>query len=171
MRKILIALDYDPTAQKVAETGHKLAKAMNAQAILLHVVSDATYYSYLDYSPIMGFEGFSGVEAVQTDIATELKKEAQNFLDKSKQHLGDEKIETVVGNGDFGETILKTATKHRVDIIVMGTHSRRGLERIVMGSVAEKVLHHSLIPLFIIPTRPLEELNKSDHRKNNKLEK
>jgi len=42
----------------------------------------------------------------------------------------------------------------------MGTHSRRGLEKILMGSVAEKVLHHSLIPLFIIPTRDLEERNK-----------
>jgi nucleotide-binding universal stress UspA family protein len=67
MKKVLIALDYDPTAQKVAETGHEMAKAMNAQTILLHVISDATYYSYLDYSPIMGFAGFSGVDAIQTD--------------------------------------------------------------------------------------------------------
>ena len=61
MKKILIALDYDPTAQKVAETGHKLAKAMKAQTYLLHVVSDSTYYSSPNYSPIMGFEGFSNM--------------------------------------------------------------------------------------------------------------
>ena len=59
MRRILLALDYNPTAQKVAETGYDLAKSMNAQTILLHVISDATYYSTLNYSPIMGFEGFS----------------------------------------------------------------------------------------------------------------
>jgi len=160
MKKILIALDYDPTAQKVAETGHKLAKAMNAQAILMHVISDASYYSSLNYSPIMGFGGFSSVDTIEINIAEELKKVAQNYLDKSKQHLGDDKIDTVVSNGDFGETILKTATDLNVDIIVMGTHSRRGLEKILMGSVAEKVLHHSLIPLFIIPTRAVEEHNK-----------
>ena len=153
MKKILIALDYNPTAQKVAETGYNLAKAMNAQTILLHVISDATYYSSLNYSPIMGFGGFSSVDTIQSDTAEELKKVAQNYLDKSKQHLGDEKIETVVKNGDFGETILNTAKELKVDIIVMGTHSRRGLEKIVMGSVTEKVLHHSLIPLFIIPTK------------------
>jgi len=159
MKKILIGLDYNPTAQKVAETGHKLAKAMKARTILLHVISDATYYSSLNYSPIMGFGGFSR-DTIQIDTAEELKKVAQDYLDKSKQHLRDRMIETVVRKGDFGETILKTATDLDVDIIVMGTHSRRGLEKILMGSVAEKVLHHSLIPLFIIPTRDLEERNK-----------
>jgi len=159
MKKILIALDYNPTAQKVAETGHKLAKAMKARTILLHVISDATYYSSLNYSPIMGFGGFSR-DTIQIDTAEELMKVAQDYLDKSKQHLRDRMIETVVRKDDFGETILKTATDLNVDTIVMGTHSRRGLEKILMGSVAEKVLHHSLIPLFIIPTRDLEERNK-----------
>ena len=154
MKKILIALDYNPSAQKVAETGYDLAKALKARTILLHVTSDATYYSSLNYSPIMGFGSFSNV--VETDTAEELKKVAQDYLDKSKQHLGDEKIQTVVKNGVFGETILKTATELKVDIIVMGTHSRRGLEKILVGSVAENVLHHSSIPLFIIPTKTRE---------------
>jgi len=157
MEKILIALDYNPTAQKVAETGYALAKAMNAKTILLHVLSDVTYYSSLNYSPIMGFGGFSSVDTVQADTIEEIKKVAQTYLDKSKQHLGDERIQTVVKNGDYGETILKTAKELDVDIIVMGTHSRRGLEKILVGSVAEKVLHHSLIPVFIIPTKALEE--------------
>lgn len=166
----MVALDYNPSAQKVAETGHKLAIAMNARTILLHVISDATYYSYLNYSPIMGFAGFSGMDAMKTDTFGELKKAAKTFLIKTKQHLGDEKIETVVSNGDFGEAILKTATKLNVDIIVMGTHSRRGLEKILMGSVAEKVLSHSSIPLFIIPTRPLED-RKRKPSKNHQLNK
>jgi len=157
MKKILIALDYNPTAQKVAETGYALAKAMNAQTVLLHVISDATYYSSLDYSPIMGFGGFSSVGVVQTDTIEKIKKVAQTYLDKSKQHLGDDKIQTVVKNGDYGETILNTAKDLNVDIIVMGTHSKRGLEKILVGSVAEKVLHHSLIPLFIIPTKDIEK--------------
>jgi len=160
MKKVLIALDYDPTAEKVAETGYRLAKAMNARTILLHVISDPTYYSSLNYSPIKGFGGFSSVDTIQSDTAEELEKVAQNYLDTSKKHLGDEMIETIVRNGDFGETILQTATDLNVDIIVMGTHSRRGLEKILMGSVAEKVLRHSLIPLFIIPTKSLEENKK-----------
>jgi nucleotide-binding universal stress UspA family protein len=155
MKKILIALDYDPNAQKVAETGYDLAKAMNATTILLHVISDATQYSYLEYSPIMGFGGFNNMDIAQIENSKELEILAQEFLEKSKDHLGDNSIQTVVGYGDFGETILKTATDLTADIIVMGTHSRRGLGKILMGSVAESVLHHSSIPILIIPTKDL----------------
>ncbi len=157
MKKVLIALDYDPTAQKVAETGYNLAKAMQAQAILLHVTSDSSYYSSLNYSPIMGFGGFNSIDAVQADSADGLKNVAQEYLDKSKRHLGDEKIQTIVKSGVFGETILNTALEIKADIIVMGTHSRRGLEKILVGSVAENVLHHSSIPLLIIPTKDIKE--------------
>ena len=157
MKKILIALDYDPSAQKIAETGYALAKSMNAQVILLHAISDATYYSSLNYSPIMGFDSFSNLDIFQADAVEELNKAAQEYLDKSKQHLGDETIQTIIKDGDFGQSILDTATEMNVDIIVMGTHSRHGLDKILMGSVAEKVLHKSSIPLFIIPTKDYEE--------------
>ncbi len=45
----------------------------------------------------------------------------------------------------------------KVDIIVMGTHSRQGLAKILLGSVAEKVLDNSPMPMFIIPTKSLED--------------
>jgi len=164
MKKVLIALDYNPTAQKIAEAGYGLAKAMNAGTVLLHVISDPTYYSSLNYSPIMGFDGFNRIDTIQSDSADELKDAAQSFLDESKKFLGDENIETVVGSGDFGETILGTAIKLNVDIIVLGTHSRRGLEKILVGSVAENVLHHSPIPLFIVPTRYLTDTKNKDYQ-------
>ena len=157
MKKVLIALDYSPSAQKIAETGFDLAKALNAQTILLHVTSIATYYSSLNYSPIMGFGNFSQSDVVEKDTTTELMKVAERFLHKAKQHLGDKTIQTFLLNGDPGEGILKTAADLKVDLIVMGTHSRHGLEKIFLGSVAEKVLHHSLIPLFIIPIKSLQE--------------
>lgn len=157
MKKVLIALDYYPTAQKVAETGYEIAKAMNAQVILLHVTSDASYYSSLNYSPIMGFGGFNSVDTVQTDNVEELAKVAQGYLNKSKRHLGDKKIQTVVKSGVLGETILNTASEVKADMIVIGTHSRRGLEKILVGSVAENVLRHSSIPVLIIPTKSNRE--------------
>ncbi|HEU4634374.1 MAG TPA: universal stress protein [Flavisolibacter sp.] len=155
MKKVLIALDYDPTAQMVAETGYSLAKAMNARIVLLHVISDPVYYSTLNYSPIMGFDGFNSIDTIQSETADELKKAAQDFLDQSKIFLGDDRIETRVSSGDFGDTILETAETLNADLIVLGTHSRRGLEKILVGSVTEKILHHSQIPLFIVPTRHL----------------
>jgi nucleotide-binding universal stress UspA family protein len=152
-KKVLIALDYNPTAQKVAEVGFSLASSMNAEVILMHVISDPIYYSSAGYSPIMGFIGYMDMGPMELDSIDILKKVSQDYLDKSKHHLGDKTIQTLITEGDFAESILKTASDLRADIIVMGSHSRKWLENIVMGSVTEKVLHHTSIPLFIIPTK------------------
>lgn len=153
IKKVLIALDYSPTAQKVAEEGFSMAKAMKAEVILLHVISDPVYYSSTEYSPIMGFTGYMNMDPLQLDSVDTLKNASLHFLNKSKHHLGDKTIQTLVEEGDFADTILKTAKDMHADIIAMGSHSRKWLENIVMGSVAEKVLHHTSIPLFIIPTK------------------
>ena len=81
MKKVLIALDYNPTAQKVAELGFAMAKAMNAEIALLHVISDPVYYSSVNYSPIMGFTGFMDMDPQQLNINEELKKASQHFLE------------------------------------------------------------------------------------------
>jgi len=153
MKKVLIALDYNPTAQKIAETGYELAKAMGAEVMLLHVISDPVYYSSTDYSPIMGFTGYLNSDPLQLNPTEMLKSASLNFLDKSRNHLGDNSINTMIAEGDFAGSILKSAKNWHADLIVMGSHSRKWLENIVMGSVTEEVLHHTTIPLYIIPTR------------------
>jgi nucleotide-binding universal stress UspA family protein len=155
MKKVLIALDYDPTSQKVAETGFSLAEAMGSEVILMHVMSDPVDYSSMEYSPRLGYTGYKNTEKLQIESIEGLKNESQQFLDKSKHHLDDNSIQTLVKDGDCAESILKTAKDLHIDIIVMGSHSRRWLENIVMGSVTEKVLHHTSIPLFIVPTKKI----------------
>ncbi|HSN10127.1 MAG TPA: universal stress protein [Hanamia sp.] len=157
MKKVLIAIDYNPTAQKIAETGYSLAKSMNAEITLVHVVADYTYYSSLDYSPIMGFDSFSTMGMVQTNTVVELEKAAHEYLEKTKKHLGDTSIKTLVKDGDSGDAIIEAANEIKADVIVLGSHSRRGLDKILMGSVAEKVLRHSKVPLFIIPVSEKEK--------------
>jgi nucleotide-binding universal stress UspA family protein len=154
MKKILIALDHNAGAQKVAEAGYELAESLHAHTILLHVTSHATYFSSLNYSPILGFDSFSNLDVVQTNTVEELKRTAEDYLDNLKLSLSDETIETVVQEGDYAENILQTAKEMNADLIVMGTHSRKGLDKVLLGSVAENVLHHTTIPLFIIPVKP-----------------
>ncbi len=150
MKKVLIAIDYDPSAEKVAEAGYAMAMAMGANIILLHVIAEPSYYSSMEFSPIMGFTGFADPHIPEL-VETELKKEALRFLDQSKEHLGDGPIKTMVVEGAFADSILKIAKDEDADIIVVGRRSHRGLGKLLMGSVAEKVLHHSAVPLFIIP--------------------
>jgi nucleotide-binding universal stress UspA family protein len=153
VKKVVIAIDYNPTAQKVAEVGFLIAKAMNAEIVLLHVISDFVYYSSTEYSPIMGFNGFLDLSPMRLESTDGLKQAALNFLDKTRQHLGDNSIKTLVNEGDFADSILKSAKELHADIIILGSHSRKWLENILMGSVTEKVLRHTPIPLFIIPTK------------------
>ena len=152
MKKILIALDYNPTAEKVAEKGFAFAKEMNAQVILLHVVTEPLYYSSTLYSPVMGFDGFNQIDYVQPDVMTAITKHAFRFLNHVKSHLGDENILTEVIEGDVVDVIIDTAKYSKVEAIVMGSHSRKWLEDIVLGSVTKNVLHQTDIPMYIIPT-------------------
>ncbi len=151
--RVLIALDYNPTAQKVAEAGYSISKSMKSETILLHVITDPVFYSTSGYSPIMGFNGFMDMSPVQLDSVDGLKNASLQYLEKSREHLGDKRIETIVKEGDFADSILETAREMHADLIVIGSHSRKWLENIVMGSVTEKVLHHTTIPLLIVPTK------------------
>lgn len=153
MKKVLIALDYDPSSVKVAEKGYALGKTMGAKIILMHVLSEPVYYSSLEYSPIVGFNDSMNMETFRTDSIQGLKKAAQHFLDKTKHRLADETIQTILKEGETADSILEAAKDLNVDIIVLGTHSRKWLENILMGSVTENVLKHSTLPLFIIPTK------------------
>ena len=149
MNKVLIALDYGPTAKKVAKSGYSIAAAMGAEIILLHVIEDLTVYSlsYLNMGPL------------QLDSVVELKEASQQFLDKTKLFLGDLTIQTVVKEGNFADSIIQTAKGLDVDIIVMGSLSKKWLENIVLGSVSQKVMLQSTIPMFIVPTK--KEIAKS----------
>ena len=155
MKKVLIALDYEPSAEKIAETGHTIATALNADIVLLHVIAEPAYYSSMEYSPIMGFSGF--MDTMNVDMSESVTKNvnalALEFLNKSKEHLGNNNIETMVAEGNFAETIVESAEKVQADIIVMGSHTRRGLDKLLMENVAEKVVHLSKVPVLVIPIK------------------
>jgi len=146
-KKVLIALDYDATSKKVADEGYSLAQSMNAETILLHIISELpVYYSDSNYN-----------HEFKVDMLGDLHKTTQAFLDKTKKHLGDEAIQTVLVDGEIADSILKTAKDLDVSIIVMGSHSRNWLESIILGSQAEDVLKNSLKPVLIVPVKKKED--------------
>lgn len=152
MKTILIALDYNPTAIKVAESGFAMAKAMEAEVTLLHVLVNPLMYSTAYAN--MGAWQIDTLDA--NDTMEIIKTGSRNFLKKAKRHLGDESIKIIQKEGDFADTILDTAKEINADCIVLGSHSQKWLENIVMGSVTEEVLRKTSIPLFIVPTKKME---------------
>lgn len=157
MKRLLIALDNNAGAQQIAEMGYQLSAALHAETYLLHVTSNTTFYASPNYSPVLGFDSFNTLDAVQTDTESDMQRSAEMYLENLKRHLGDERIKTVVKEGECAEKIVQTAHEINADIIVMGTHNRKGLDKVLLGSVAENVLHHSTIPLHIIPLKSLDK--------------
>jgi nucleotide-binding universal stress UspA family protein len=149
MKKVLIAIDYNPSAEKVAEAGYELAKMMNAELTIAHVMTEPAYYA-MEYSPIMGYQGdyTAGTAAVYDDI----KKEADFFLAAAVKHLDDPSIITKTLDGDIDDAILKYCKNYKIDLIVIGSHSHTGLKRLFVTDVAAHMLKHSKIPMLIIPT-------------------
>ncbi len=153
MKRILIALDYDPTAQRVAESGVALSFVAGDEVTLLHVIENPAFYASSEYDPIMGFVGYMRPELPGALGMDQIKWGMEDYLQKSKEHLQMPEMQTRIEEGLPGEVILSAASDIKADLIVMGTHSRRWLEKIIMGSIAGYVVQHSRIPLLIIPTR------------------
>jgi nucleotide-binding universal stress UspA family protein len=144
IKKVLIAVDYAETAQAVADAGFSLAKTMNAETVLFHVISEHPVY----------YSGYSYMRELEIDISDDLRKSTQGFLNKLIKHLGDVTIQTILKDSvDVAGSILSTAKSVDADLIVMGSHSRKWLENIIMGSEVEEVLRKTTTPLYIIPTK------------------
>jgi len=149
VKKVLIALDYDPTAKKVAEKGYEMAIAMDAQITLLHVMVTPEMYASA-YSNM----GVWQIDTVDIPDGIEiLKTGSRNFLEKAKKHLGDKSIQILQKEGDTAQIILETAKEMKADCIVIGSLSQKWLEDILMGSVTKEVLRKTTIPLYIVPTK------------------
>lgn len=149
-QKIMIALDFHPSATKVIEAGILQAKRMDGKVILLHVKIGLVNYSLI----------YKKMGSLKLESVEDLEFAAHKFLEKSKHHIvGDDMIQTIVKQGDFAESLIKTAREMDVDMIVMGSHSTQWLEEIVLGRLTNEVLQQITIPIMIIPTRKQNKRN------------
>lgn len=154
-QNILVATDLTPNSANAFRHAVMLARQHNANIHLMHVVAqvDTSMRSYL--SSVLGQGRLEELEQKHEQEAyARLKKELTDFAEAElSDHPEDMKrfsgSEVAVGNPVI--CILAAADKLDADVIVMGTHSKRGLEHAFLGSVAEKVLQKSKRPVFVIP--------------------
>lgn len=139
--KILIAVDSSEYSMKAARKGLELAHQLNAKAALIYVVDKSKAMGNID-------AGIMSEEALLV-----LKKEAEQTLDQLAAMYSGKELMKFMPEGRPTEDILNTAKVWEADLIVMGTHGRTGLKELLMGSVATYVLHHSKIPVMIVPLK------------------
>lgn len=100
----------------------------------------------------MGYDGYSGM-APDLDLALEMRNIAEEFMGKAKAHLNDERVSTYIAEGDTAKTILNYAEEWGANVLVMGTHSHSTFEKLLLGTVAGKILEKTKTPLYLIPIK------------------
>lgn len=151
MKKVLIAIDYNPSSQKVAESGYELAKLMGAEVCLIHVMSEMAHYG-MRYPTFMGYEGYD-TGAVDIEMINEMQKVTEDYLKSAARHLNDPNVITHLAEGDAANVLLEYCEQWNADLLVMGTHSHSALEKLLMGTVASSVLEKTNIPVYMVPVK------------------
>lgn len=140
-QNILVPTDFGEASQHATDLALTMALRFDAKVTLLHVAALPPYY-YSAYAEGLAFP----VEEMETRARTMLQDAQAKVL---KQYR---KVETLlVASEQPWQQILDSAKTVGADLIVMGTHGRRGLSRVVLGSVAEKVVRHATLPVLIAP--------------------
>jgi nucleotide-binding universal stress UspA family protein len=151
MKKVLIAIDYNPASEEVANAALELIRSMDAEISLIHVLTEVSYYG-THYPTFLGYEGDMGMGS-NFNMAMEIRKVAEEFLEKAAEHLNHQKVSTHLAEGDTANAILDYAREWNADLLVIGTHSHSTWEKILMGTVAEKILEKTKIPVYVVPIK------------------
>lgn len=143
-KRILVATDFGESSQAAADIGLELAQKFHVPLVLVHasLVPDITVYSGVPMAPTQ-------------DYARLLEKVARESLEKERARLaaGGAEVASELRPGVAWEEILSAAQQLDADLIIVGTHGRRGLPRAILGSIAEKVVRLSPIPVLTVHAR------------------
>jgi nucleotide-binding universal stress UspA family protein len=140
IKKILVPIDFSDNAEHVMEYALSVAHHFKANILLCFVAQ-----LYTDYSDF--FIPQMPVVAIEEEIDKAAKERMRKFVEA---YSNDVHIEECVLIGNVSHEILHLAKKRGVDLIVMGTHGYQGLEKILFGSVAEKVVKTAPCPVLTV---------------------
>jgi len=141
IKKILCPVDFSESSKKIIPYAVTLAAKFSAKLYLVYVVRGLGHFSgfYIPHASIANFEA---------EVSKGAEKNMQNFVE---EHLeGFKNFEPRVLIGDVSGEINKLVTTEGIDLIVMGTHGRKGLDKAVFGSVAEQVVKSAPCPVMTV---------------------
>ena len=153
LRKILLPTDFSGCANYALPYAAAIARATKSTIICVHVVE-----------PIVPAVGYSGLAEPMpiADISEQLEDSAERELPQLTdcEEFNGLDVEEVIVHGDAAAEIVRVASEHEVDLIVVSSHGRTGLGRIIFGSTAEAVVRHAGCPVLVVKPPQEEESNQ-----------
>jgi nucleotide-binding universal stress UspA family protein len=151
IRSILLPTDFSECANYALSYATSLARAASAPIICLHVVEPVV--------PTVGYTGLTEPLPI-ADLSEQLEESAERELPKiaTCEECSGLNVEEVIAHGDAAAEIVRVAKERNVDLIVISSHGRTGLGRILFGSTAESVVRHAPCPVLVVkPTKESDE--------------
>jgi nucleotide-binding universal stress UspA family protein len=154
IERILCPVDFSEYSVKAYDYAESLARHYDAKLFLQHVVQPlSSAYPYYPFPEAMN--------DVYRDLESHAQKQLEEFL-KERARKGVQ-VEALVDRGTATESILCFAQEKTVDLIVVGTHGRRGFDRFATGSVTEGVLRKARCPVLVV-RKPAHDFVKPDQK-------
>jgi nucleotide-binding universal stress UspA family protein len=141
-KHILVPTDFSETSENALDGALLIASKFGSKLTLMHAYT----------IPMDGYDYAQGLLWPIDDLARAAKKELDGVLARTKERLAN--VDGVIVCGDPASQILVVAKECGADLIVLGTHGRRGVSRLLLGSVAEKVVRTSPLPVLTVSSRP-----------------
>jgi nucleotide-binding universal stress UspA family protein len=146
-KKLLVPHDFSPCAERALGTAVELAKVHGAELALLHV---SELPANLPFDTLVTPESTAGPLRV-CDYMTQGARQRLDAIATPLRRAGFE-VSTLAVTGDVAEQILALASEIDADVLVVGTHGRKGLSHLLLGSVAEKVVRGASVPVVCVRT-------------------
>ena len=139
LKKILFPYDFDDASDHALEFAKGLAQTLGAAITLIHVCEVRVHGPRRDNIPV-------------PDVFEQLAATASEVLQKLTDASKDVPMAFVIRRGTPWEAIRDEANSGKHDLVIIGSHSRRGLAGVFLGSVAERVVHTAKVPTLVLPT-------------------
>lgn len=146
VRKIMCAVDLSEDSKPIATYTAKMAKALGAKVLIIYAAPSLSQYVGFHVPP-------NTIETFVDEIISGADENMKAFVEENFQGV---EAEGKVLVGYASEEILRHSVEDGCDLIVMGTHGRKGIDRILFGSVAEKVVQNSTIPVLTVRPEDLD---------------
>ena len=151
IRSILLPTDFSECANYALSYAASLARQAGASIICVHVIEPVV--------PTVGYTGLTEPMPM-ADLSEQLEESAERELPKigACDECSGLDVEEVIAHGDAASEIVRVAKERKVDLIVIASHGRTGLGRILFGSTAESVVRHAPCPVLVVREREHEFL-------------
>jgi nucleotide-binding universal stress UspA family protein len=152
LKQILVATDFSTPSDVAIRYGQDLARAYGATLHAIHVIEDMGAY----YGAEVGF----ALADVERNVEAAARRDLESTIGRHGDRLN--VVATVTRASNVAHTITEYATANPIDLIIVGTHGRGAVSRLLMGSVAERVVRSAPCPVLTVRSRERDFVDVSD---------